>query len=288
MSDIRTASKYLLGRPVLSEDLTGKKNRSRCVCDSLFFFFTPEEERWKHPSLGCHINDTIASDVQIAFDSELPRHRCIGSGPSRRRLRCQTTEQSFGKHWQHPVFSFSAHFLTSSQTFRIFFFCWGSQMTVLTFVAQQKNTDLPEVSAADVLRLHWNATVNGFGNYSMSSMRTASMGVKERLSLTAFQNGSLESWPLCVLTLRRWSHNLCLLVNFLTPTVSIFPLSPRLFTLYITGFIFSVLLPSSASTFSLCVSLSYAAILPGLTLLIWVQYMWLKSEAGCTAKPQAP
>lgn len=57
----------------------------------------------KHPSSSCHINDTIASDVEIALDSELPRRRCVGPGPSRLRLGCQTTEQSFGKHWQHAA-----------------------------------------------------------------------------------------------------------------------------------------------------------------------------------------
>lgn len=109
--NVRAASKYQPGRPVFL---------SLSVWDVFFlyffsFFLTPEDDRWTHPSLGCHINDTIASDGQIAFDSELPRHRCIGPNPSRRRPRCQTTERSFEKHWQHPVFSFSSHFLTSSQ-----------------------------------------------------------------------------------------------------------------------------------------------------------------------------
>lgn len=62
-----------------------------------------KKKKKKHPSSSCHINDTIASDVEIALDSELPRRRCVGLGPSRLRLGCQTTEQSFGKHWQHAA-----------------------------------------------------------------------------------------------------------------------------------------------------------------------------------------
>lgn len=130
-----------------------------------------------HPTLGCHINDTIACDVQIAFDSELPRHRCIGPGPSRRRLRCQTTEQSFGKHWQHPVFSFSAHFLTSSQT--------SSEVDDVAPLTppppkkmKQPMRRIAEVVYTPLKRYCWG----GIGNYSKSSKRRVSgrRGVEAR------------------------------------------------------------------------------------------------------------
>lgn len=173
----------------------------------LWCFFLPlfhtGEERWKHPSLGCHVNDTIASDIQIAFDSELPRYRCIGWSPSRHRFQCQTTEQSFGKHWQHPVFSFSAHFLTSSwalsESFR-------SQLTASTFRIRwmaPRNTNLIVWALLTCLDSTEMLLSVGFENYSKSSMRASCLGVKARLFLTGFQNGSLERWPLSVLTLWR-------------------------------------------------------------------------------------
>lgn len=49
---------------------------------SSFFFASKRKakKKKKHPSSTCHINDTIASDVKIALDSELPRRRCCRPG----------------------------------------------------------------------------------------------------------------------------------------------------------------------------------------------------------------
>lgn len=55
---------------------------------SSFFFAS----KLKQKNKTCHINDTIAADVKIALDSELPRRRCCrpaaqsGSGGGARRL----------------------------------------------------------------------------------------------------------------------------------------------------------------------------------------------------------
>lgn len=145
----------------------------------------------------------IFCDVQIASDSELPRHSCNGQGPGSLRLQRQTTEQSFGKHWQHRLFSFATHFLTSKWIFGIFF-RRESHMTVHTFGKwwmAPENTNLPGCSLMCLDFADMLLSV-GFGNDSKSSMRTTSLGVRVRLSLTAFQNGSHGSWPPWVLTSR--------------------------------------------------------------------------------------
>lgn len=62
------------------------------------------------PSLSCHIKDRFVSDVQIAFDSELPRCRCTGSGPNRHTVQRQKFQQSFGTHRQRCILFFNMLF----------------------------------------------------------------------------------------------------------------------------------------------------------------------------------
>lgn len=171
-------------------------------------FFTHEKrEVKKNPSSSCHIDDTISSDAQITSDGELPRRRCVGVVPSRRRFWCQTTEQSFGKT------------LAACGVFIFIPTCehlpWIFQLYLLRASHGRAHRSACMCECFDSAELLLSVR---FPHYNKSLMRTASLEVKRRLFRTAFQNGSLESWPLHVLTSWHYSQKFsyCLHISLLT------------------------------------------------------------------------
>lgn len=119
----------------------------------------------------------------------------------------------------------------------------------------------------------------GGTGYRLSTLQREFSGDGQRRRVTprlsSKKNGSPGGGarPLRVPAHGLLSHSYCLHVS--SP-----PLSPVPSTVYsFTSLTF--ILPASPRVLFLCVSPppSYAAALPGLTLLIWEPYMWLKSEA---------
>ncbi len=182
----------------------------------------------------------------------------------------------------------------SSGSLSFFFFAEGDSAHIWSL---PKNTNLPAWALSTCSDSIEKLLSVGFGKYSKSSMRAARrlrQGYPPLPSKMAPLRADLSaSWPhgaVCSSSFLFTSY--CLHISsFLS-----LPVLPTIYSLHHFKFYFLSLFFSlprlvfffPACTFSPSVALSYAAVLPGLTLLIWVQYMWLKSEARCTAKPQAP